>query len=255
MKTTRPLLRFPRVLPALAALLLVVTATVSAQVVTVSTSTSAPTDNLLISFSESINAGIAWRADSRDEVTSENWRDVGQLFTAPQDATLDAITVVTSSGVNSPARGVSFTLTLYSFGTSFSTANAEVIQTFTGSTPSGTISSGTFLAFDLPDVQLTAGITYGFLLHFDAMIDNRSIPLRLNNSSNAFAEGRLLTRVNSYDTDGQLVSLGSLSTNTSSLEFYVQATPIPEPATVAALFGLAVLALGLWRHRARSPRS
>lgn len=220
-----------------------VLAPASAQVV-VTTASTAPTDNLLVSFATDATAGIGWRADSRSEITSENWRDVGQLFVSPSDAVLDKITVVTSSGVNAPARGAAFTLTLYSFGTGFSVANPEIIHTLTGTTPPGAIAGGTFLTFDLPDVQLTAGVTYGFLLHFDSMADNRSIPLRLNNSSNAFAGGRLLTRVNAGDGIP-----GALGTSTSSLEFYVQTAAIPEPGSVVLFAGVGALAFLFWSRR------
>lgn len=229
-----------------AALLTGSTLAASAQV-TVSTSTTAPSENLLVSFNTGTSVGRGWRADSRSTITSEQWRDVGQIFVAPEDAVLKSITVVSSSGTDAPARGADFTLTLLSFGTGFSVSNAEVLGTWSGVTPNpGAIPGGTFFTFNLPDTQLTAGISYGFLLHFDAMADSRSIPLRFNGGSNVAEFTRHLTRVN--QTDG---TLGSLTTSTSSLEFYVQATPIPEPSSSALLVGACALAIGSARRRAR----
>jgi|GEM_PF-7110908 PEP-CTERM motif. len=232
-----------------ATLLTGLTVGASAQV-TVSTSTTAPSENLLFSFTTDTTSGRAWRADSRSSITSEQWRDIGQIFVAPEDSILKSITVVSSSGTNAPARGVDFTITLFSFGTGFSVSNAEVIGTWSGVTPDpGSIPGGTFFTFNLPDTQLTAGVSYGFLLHFEEMADSRTISLRYNGGSGLSPDTRHLTRVN-----GSEGAPGSLTTFTSSLEFYVQAVStasIPEPSSGALLLGAGALAFGCTRHRAR----
>ena len=242
---SNPVLRLPMITPLLrrarsllpVAFLAVLPVAATAQI-TVATSTTAPSENLLVSFTSNTNSGRAWRANTSAD--SDQWRDVGQIFVAPEDAILNSITVVTSSGTNAPARGVDFTLTLYSFGTGFSASDAQVLATWTGVTPDpgSAIPGGTYFTFEIPDTQLAAGVTYGFLLHFDEMADNRTIALRYNGGSNVAENTRHLTRINASDG-----TPGALVVGTSSLEFYVQATPVPEPASVAFLLGAAALVI------------
>ncbi|AHF94264.1 hypothetical protein OPIT5_09730 [Opitutaceae bacterium TAV5] len=271
MKTTRPLLRFPRVLPALAATAVLLAASLlvtlpahAATSVTVTTVTSQPDDNIIASYMPpgrpDIVNGLDWRANT--DATSEVWRDIGQSFTATQNATFDAISFFVSSGLNTPANytNAAITLTIYSFAADFSSGSATTLATLQGLTPAS-VAKNDYLTFDVRDagLQLQAGVVYGVLLHFDAMDVNRHITLSVQNATGqeiAYSGGRLLKVLNDKDTGAP----GTLTASGSALEFYVQGTPletpgIPEPATVAALFGLAVLALGLWRHRARSPRS
>ncbi|HEX5471378.1 MAG TPA: hypothetical protein VFW73_05805 [Lacipirellulaceae bacterium] len=128
---------------------------------------------------------------------------------------------------NDPFNGTSVTNFLVN-GESF-----DVTRTF----------SGEFLHFNTPGVQLAENTAYGILLSFE------SLPAGLKLDS--IRDGMAPTG-QSYPTGGILRSdsaSNSVGSNGDDLVFYVEATPVPEPAA-ATLLGLASIAL-LASHRRR----
>ncbi|MDR1281806.1 MAG: PEP-CTERM sorting domain-containing protein [Opitutaceae bacterium] len=271
MKNIRLYLHFPRVLPALAATAVLLAANLAASLpaqaadagtgtVTVVSTTARPDANIIASYTPSAVNGLDWRANT--SASSEAWRDVGQSFTATQNVTFDAVSFFVSSGLNTPANytNAAITLTIYSFAADFSSASATKLATLQGFTPAS-VAKSDYLTFDVRNagLQLQAGIVYGVLLHFDAMADNRHITLSVQNATGqeiAYSGGRHLKVLNDKDTG----TPGSLTSSGSALEFYVQGTPlgtpgIPEPATIAALFGIVALASGFRRLRIRNLRT
>ncbi|MDR1283004.1 MAG: hypothetical protein LBK99_19605 [Opitutaceae bacterium] len=235
-------------------------------VATLTATTIKPADNLVASFTPTGTDGRAWRADPG--VSTDGWRDIGQSFTATQDASFDAISFFVSSGVNTSAANACmetpFTLTIYSFASDLSASSATVLGTLSGKTPATAIAKNDYLVFDVSavNIQMKAGNAYGVLLHFDEPAANRGIALGFQigaAGTTACPGGLVLERLNDTSTG----AAGPLTTATANraFEFYVQGTPVPEPATVASLLGAAALALGCAcrlrrsRHAARRSRS
>lgn len=265
MNHTRLLTRSLLICPGFIALLLALGPTAhAANGVTVTTGVDQPGNNIIASYTPpgkpaTVN-GLDWRANT--DASSEAWRDVGQSFTATQNATFDAISFFVSSGLNAPANYTStaITLTIYSFSSDFSSSSATVLAILQGVTPAS-VSKNDYLTFDMRDagLELQSGVVYGVLLHFDAMDANRHITLSVENatgSSIAYSGGRLLKVLNDKTTG----AAGALTASGSALEFYVQGTlintpGIPEPTTVAVLFGLVALTFVFRHHRIRNSRS
>ncbi|WP_157836966.1 hypothetical protein [Geminisphaera colitermitum] len=255
MKTIQTSLRFAHTGPAFvfAAVLLFILGTTSARAAnpeaTLSATTLKPANNLVASFTPTGTDGRGWRADT--SASSDGWRDVGQSFTATHDATFDSIAFFVSSGLNTTTanacKETPFTLTIYSFASDLSASSATVLKTLSGETPAIAIAKNDYLVFDVSEanIRLKAGNVYGVLLHFDEMAASRSITLGFQigaTGTTAYAGGLALERLNNTGTG----ALGTLVTATANraFEFYVQGTPVPEPATVASLLGATVLALG-----------
>lgn len=213
----------------------------TAATVTTATSSSAPTAGIVQSFVPGGGVGgYSWRADST-LTAADAWRDTGQSFTATQDFALDSITLKTQSGVNPPALNTAFTLTVYSFASIFNNSPSATLATFTGTTPAvGNLPGGTYLTFNLSEsVQLTKDAVYGFVLHYDAMADNRTIAFVATTNTSEYATGRNL----SSGSNGSVApSTSTFTRGNNSLQFYLGATSnIPEPGAAALIAGAAVL--------------
>jgi MYXO-CTERM domain-containing protein len=219
---------------------------VNAQVI-VSTSATAPTENISNSFvvSDTTNSTWQWRYD-----TENGYRDLGQRFTAASDGVLDAITVQSYYTGGAGAVDSSFTLTVYSFtNTSSSAAIDQTLLTLTGTLPSDIITTKYFVTFDLPDtLDLESGVSYGFLLHFDnGPTSNQYISMAMGTSADyTIPEG-------SYriENSGTYPPSSFTTSQTTSLEYYVQVIPEPSASTMA-LAAAAILAVAVLQRRRRS---
>lgn len=238
-----------RLLAATCLLVGVLPALLSGATITTSTSSTAPTTDIVQSFVPGGGVGgFSWRADST-LTSADAWRDTGQSFTATQDFALDSITLKTQSGANPPALNTAFTLTVYSFASIFNNSPSATLATYSGTIPAaGTLPGGTYVTFDLSQsVQLTKDAVYGFVLHYESMADSRSIAFVATTNTSEFATGRNL----SSGSDGGIAPSSSTFTRTNnSLQFYLGTTSsIPEPGAAALIAGAAMLGCAIFKRR------
>jgi hypothetical protein len=109
--------------------------------------------------------------------------------------------------------------------------------------------SGDFLHFNTPGVQLNENTAYGYLVSFESPSTTgiRFDQVRDGTAPNgqSYPNGAFIRS----DTTG--TTLNAFGPNGDDMVFYVEATPVPEPATVAAaLTGVAALAVRRRRRRA-----
>ena len=204
----------------LAAFLVSVPVMSSAQILT-TVSTSAPTSNVTLSVS-STALNLSWRYNyAADE------RRIGQTFTPATSFTLDTITLavyLASAG----APGASYTLTMSTYTNSSTAVPDTTINSWTGTLPTTGMATDTFLTFDIPNLVLNSGNTYGFTLAFTSAATNEN--------------------VNFYQGTGGLYTGGTAfyyapSANpTPNNDFYFILTSVPEGSSFSLLLvGLAGL--------------
>lgn len=235
----------------MAVALLTATATAAVDIST-TVGTTAPTSNVTLSLSTlnytpnvSNTIGYGWKGDTR--------RDIGQTFTTTSAFTLDKISLQVQY-VGSAAPGASYSLSLYQFANSSSLTSTATLGTWEGALPDATtlvpaaynFSSGTvgpFLTFDIPDIALSSGVTYGFVLSFTS--------LSASETMNFWVKG------GGYYSGGQQIetSVAGATTFTNSggndLLFYVQS--VPEPSAHALISTGAMLAPALLLLRKKQP--
>lgn len=212
--------------------------------VIVSTATTAPSVNVVSSFAiaDAGVAGYQWRNDS-----TNGRRDLGEVFFPAAALDLKAITLQLQSSSGAGTKEAAFTLTVFRFSAlSPAVTVDEVVGSFSGTIPNATYAANTFITFDITgsNVKLQSGATYGFLLSFDEPAATRAMSFQFVNTANATPLGRRLESANGT----------TFSVSTTSLEFYIQATPtaVPEPSSAALAGGAVALAAGFVVRRRRS---
>ena len=212
-------------------------ATAPASNVTVSLSTLNYTPNV------SNTIGYGWKGDTR--------RDIGQTFTTTSAFTLDKITLQVQY-VGSAAPGASYSLSLYQFASSSSLTSTATLGTWEGALPdaatlvpgaynfsSGTV--GPFLTFDIPDIALSSGVTYGFVLSYTSLTASETM--------NFWVKG------GGYYAGGQQIetSVAGATTFTNSggndLLFYIQSVPEPSAHALISTGAMLVPAFLLLRKK------
>lgn len=195
-----------------------------AQIIT-TTNSSAPTSNVVISSSYAGANNLAWRSNS-----ASDYRVMYQSFTTPGTAfELDSISIGVSSE-SSGALDAGYTLTLYTFPTNTSTASSTTVASWTGTLPHTTMSAGTFLTFDVPNLTLNASTVYGFSLSFDSSATNRAVGLY---AGPGIYNGGLLFYMD---------QTGAYSSTSNDMAFVIQS--VPETSSLSfAFIGLGGLLL------------
>ena len=105
--------------------------------------------------------------------------------------------------------------------------------------------SGEFLHFNTPGVQLAENTAYGYLVALESTVD--STELRFDQVRDG-----AVTTGEGYTGGAFIRSDAAAHTHNQSgddMVFYVEATPIPEPAAAAGLLAMASLAIPLSRRR------
>lgn len=203
---------------------------VSAAAVTVSRSTTAPSDDLLLSFTGGDNSPAAGGLSWRSSAASGGQRDVGQTFSLPETVNLEAITLKTTAQA-SGFTNTAFTLTLYKFEAV--TANPTALETyvFSGALSSNYASGYLTFSLDSP-VVIEAGQAYGFVLSFDNQSVASSVAFQIYSKPSSGG-------VQPWPGQRLLQNTGSSLTTSQwdTLEFYLTGTAIPEPSSVALLLG------------------
>lgn len=237
------------------AVVLMNAAAVAAVDISTTVNTVAPATNVTLSLStanytanSSNTIGYGWKGDTR--------RDIGQTFTTTSAFTLDKITLQVQF-VGSAAPGASYNLSLYQFPSSSSLAASSTLGTWSGTLPDATSlvptgysfnsgAVGPFLTFDIPDIALSSGVTYGFVLSFASLTASESM--------NFWVKG------GGYYANGQQIETGTVGATTftnsggNDLLFYIQSVPEPSSHALISVGAMVVPAWLLLRKRQSSDR-
>lgn len=176
--------------------------------------------------------------------TESGWRLVSESFTVPAgpDYTLDKITMrlnqTLDSNFTAPA---GFSIDIYEIADPVNNPVGGTIvagQTGTMQPTTSTATAGTYFTFDLDDtVTLEAGVSYAYVLGFDNPAETYKL-LRLAIGAADSAGSRAWQNTNG----GGWINTGA------TYVYYIQGTPVPEPATGGLLLlGLSALALRVRR--------
>lgn len=227
--------------------------------VTLSTSLTAPTENVFESFpalgdpsfGDSFVRTFRWIDNSVNGAASGHL-STGQTFLVPasSDVVLDAITLrVREFGTS--VIGQPYTLEIYHFPSVASGTGDALVSSQSGIFPNDIppssllASNPRFWSFDVQNVPLTAGETYGFLVSFDSGPDPERFVNFVINFSDAYPNGRDFYK---FNTPLEWGFGGGLR----DAQFYLQSVPpAPEPSAFL-LLGLG--AFGLVRHTQRRRR-
>ncbi len=205
----------------------------------------APTENL-IAYAEGYNdATLNWNAYG---TTTSTYRDVGQSFVAPTDSGLSAISYFIDS-FESQAAGASFTIKI--FETESPTTllqDGTLVSTQYGVLPQDLFAKE-YITFGLEqEVQLTAGMTYTVMLHFDEKGTSNSAGSRRlvkfaigavsgTNPLGANTGFWLSSDFTNYYKDSKIMTA------------YFQTAAVPEPATTALIVGAGMVLLAKAKSR------
>jgi len=215
------------------------TSTAQAVLVTGMSST-APTTDVVISQTAGANSTpFRW---NRPAGTDRNPRDTGQSFLPSSSFTLDKITVNISSLASSAYDSQNMTLEVFTLTDGGDYTPDSTVVTESGSLPSNMKSSfdsgSTYLTLDIPDVVLSAGQQYGFLLMHDAQQSIGDNMLLAAQANSAYTDGIGITR-EQRGTGGdnyKEMTVWTGSSQPADLEFYLQETsggpPPPPPNTL-----------------------
>lgn len=175
---------------------------------------------------------INWRYTS---ATQNRW--AGFAFSAPAAASLTSVSFKLNA-VQSGALGADMTISIVPLGSLTSapaTTTGEpsfgetVLYSETGKTPSA-YNETSYITFTLgTPFLLEENKAYGIVLSFTSSEAGRQIDFSATTNSNANLGSSFYT--NSGNSDGG----AAFTTSNRTLNFVMNATPIPEPATTAAL--------------------
>jgi len=225
----------PKITPLLALLISAVSLTAS---VVVTTSLDEPVD--FFASNSTGGAGLQWRYD-----TTNGRRDLGQSFYTDSALSLSAVTyrLVGDSTPGAGSLTAAFTLSIYEVpsaagvptaGTALSAQSGNMAG-LTGTTAD--FNKYVTFTMDTP-VALEADKYYAAILSFDSQAANQNIVWSVSTNTNVYPDGRLV-----LTTDGTNYSTGT------DMVFYT--TAIPEPSQTAAIAGVFLAALVLYRRKVR----
>lgn len=175
--------------------------------------------------------------------TEDGWRLVSESFTVPAgtDYTLDKITMRlnASVGISFPTPA-GFSIDIYQLADPTNNPVGGTIiagQTGTMQPTTSNATAGSYFTFDLDNtVTLQAGVSYAYVLGFD----NPAEPHKLLRMAIGAADGAG-SRAWQNSNGGGWINAGATYT------YYIQGSPVPEPATG----GLILAGLGLLARRVR----
>jgi len=205
--------------------------------VIVTTSTTAPSENLLFQ-SQNVGGtgGLAWQWTTSDP---NNKRDLLQQFHYTSDFVIERISLFATGAYAIPVgETVDFSLTINTYSSATSSSPTSTIASYDG-TLTRLGSGSRWWTFDIPDTQLSADTLYGFVLSFSENLSGSSITWQTFSGNTSFPDAGLAQI--DYATGSPVATFLS-----SDLNFMVQGTAVPEPATVSLLIGC--VALAMWRR-------
>jgi hypothetical protein len=181
----------------------------------ITTSTTAPTANVVAADSETGPANNATSMRYSTTTDSEN-TDRGQKFTPTTSYTLDKITIQTRDVVLAGAKGAGMSVELWNVDTS------TLLNVSTGASTPADLAVNDYITYDVTDTALTAGTQYCFVLRFDSTAADREMDVA--RVGNEYAGGTVVKRM--FGTNGTRPADGSLSVpsndNDRDLVFYIQ---------------------------------
>lgn len=216
--------------------------------IVVATSSSAPSDHLLTSYSiasSSFVGAFQWIGDS----SGQHW-DAAQSFlvSGTNDWSVDKITVwVREFGTSVASQP--YTLQMWTVSDAAAVAGGTLVSSQSATFPNSGLAAG-YWTFDIADVTLTTGQHYAFVLGFDSGPDaERYVDIVKDYSaSDSFSDGRMFYR---KGTPPIWTAPSALSDK--DIVFYVQGTPAPEPSTIVLLATAAACLLFMaWQRRKQS---
>ncbi len=221
-------------------------------IVTYSSDATMPTENVLSSQTAVDASSLTWRwsteYDAGPPIVQGNRRDVGQFFDLSEAATLTAVGVRTP-GASAATTERPFSLSIVQVsglsggGGMTSGSTITVLQSFQGILPHlGGGNRYVNFAFDPYYLEVAeAGTRYAFLWEFDEYNSESSMSFRTVNPD-GFRPGFMIN----YNNDGNEPVQGALS---SGFDHYIL---IPEPSVYAAMAGILVLLVAMFKRRRQS---
>lgn len=225
------------ILAGTAALLLTAGAGVAA--VTVGFGSSPPSTDVLTHFSMGGDTGqvglFSWTT------TNDRWALAQSFFVSgSSDWSADKLTVrVREFGTS--VVGQEYSLELWSVADA-SSDPVTLVSGQSGTFPVSGLTAG-YWTFDIADVTLTHGSYYAFLLGFNSGPDSqRYVDVVKNFGTDSFPDGRMFYRV------GTPGSWSHYFVSDKDIDFSVQGSVVPEPATMS-LLGLALVGVIVRRRQ------
>jgi len=172
-------------------------------------------------------------------------RYIGQTFTAPKDFVLDKITVRHKDG-NGWAAGEDMRIYLYHDDGDgvpipdppYPDDGSALIDDIGAMPSDAALAAGDYVTFDVTNISLTSGQTYGFFFDWDTEDDTHRFGMLQSGSTNPYTGGALWKASESSDSSSR------------DLVFYVIEAEIPEPATLGLLLAGGVATILRRRKRA-----
>jgi hypothetical protein len=241
----------------IAVLFLAMSVTCAYATVTLSSSLTAPTANLITGSEKTTPADGTNALGVRWDTTSSSHRDVLQVFTTTTDASLGSFTFKLNNQTT-PAGllNAGYTIKIYqvSSASSFPGSSDVPLATDTGTwtLPTGT-EALSYITFSLGSrVALTANTSYAFEIGFNSSGSGRNFLISTNGGDNGFYSGGVAASA-TYTYDATVAGTpGAWTTFSTDYVFYTNATAVPEPSTTAAwMAGMAIMFAGFRRSRSR----
>jgi hypothetical protein len=225
--------------------------------VTLSSSLTAPTANLITGSEKTTPADGTSALGVRWDTSSSSHRDVLQVFTTTADASLGSFTFKLNNQTT-PAGllNAGYTINIYQVASasSFPGSSDVPLATDTGTwtLPTGTAALS-YITFSLANsVALTANTSYAFSIGFNSSGAGRNFLISNNGGDDGFHSGGVAASA-TYTYDPVVAGTpGAWTTFSTDYVFYANATAVPEPsATAAWMAGIAVMFGGFRRSRSR----
>lgn len=227
--------------------------------ITMSSSSTAPTANLIATSENQTtpNPGTSALGVRWDTVSSSH-RDVLQVFTTSTAATLGSFTFKLNNQTT-PAGllNAGYTVNIYEVASasSFPGTSDTPLATFGGTwtVPTGTAALS-YITFDLgTGVSLTANKSYAFAIGFNSSAANRNFLISTNSGDSSYSGGVAASATYTYDAT-VAGTPGVWTSFTTDYVFYANAVAIPEPSATAGLMAGAIILFTGFRRSRRSLR-
>lgn len=208
------------------------------------TSTDAPTGNILESFNAQDFSGtitISGMGPNRMELSGTKNRMAGQSLTIDQGTNVlaDSITFRAFNSINF-ADGGTNTFEMYIV------ADNETLGSYTYNLSNLNLSKDEYITFDLGGVELESGVEYEFQMYYGEFDDDNKLLFERDQGGNSYAGGALFSYA---DTNGviNMPRNNQWTGGTSDMTFFLQGNVIPEPATLGMISAVGIGALFLRR--------
>jgi len=215
-----------------------------------------PSDHILTSYTvgyDNFGERFQWIGDSGSDHT-----DLAQSFlvSGADNWMVDKITVKVS-GFGTSVLNQNYTLEMWTVSNAADWSGNTLVSSQSATFPSSGLVSG-YWTFDVADVTLSKEQYYAFVLGFDSGPDSQRFVTMVHAYSayDLYPDGRMFLRM------GTPPSWSSpFHASDKDFEFYIQGSPVPEPATIIiwSLLGAGSwLGMRVWRrpkHIGRQPWS